>query len=180
MRKHNKVGIIISLLLVICLTGGLIGYYIAHNKGYQDVYLTGYNNGYNLGYSSHIEYRDIVKYVDRVVVQEVVIEKPIELREFASLQELKDWLVRDDTDKVVLISNKEGVISLADIKHDPRFDCEDYAYQLQKRALADGYLMSMHLVSNPKPHMQNLVFIGNKIYIIEPQNDRIISMLNQD
>ena len=133
-------------------------------------YEQGFQDGYNQGYISHIEYRDIINYVDREVIKEVIVEKPIELREFTSLEELKAWLVEDDTDEYVyLVAGEDGVLRTSD-----KYDCDDYALQLQRRAAKSGFLMSATIIEKQgKSHMINLAIIGNDIYYIEPQTDQV-------
>ncbi|MDH5695994.1 MAG: hypothetical protein OEZ00_05250 [Dehalococcoidia bacterium] len=140
-------------------------------------YEQGFKAGYDQGYASHIEYRDIIHYVDRVVIKEVVVEKPIELCEFTSLEELKTWLAEDDTDEYVhLVAGKDGVCRQSD-----KYDCDDYAFQLQRRAAESGFLMSVVIIQKQgKPHMINLTCIGNDIYYIEPQTDRVSFYCHKD
>jgi len=82
-------------------------------------------------------------------------------REFESLDELKAWLDKDDTDSTLYIF---GFGCLAD------YDCDDYAVALVHNALLDGYSVSLQIEDN---HMLNSTIIGNKIYFIEPQNDKV-------
>ena len=108
-----------------------------------------------------IEYRDIVK--------EVTIEKPIEQREFSSKEELVEWLAEDDANTVVyfFVRDDKQVSSL-------EYDCDDYALDLQERALKDGYLMSATIIEKgDQLHMINLAVICNDVYYIEPQTDEV-------
>ena len=83
--------------------------------GYQQ----GFQDGYNHGYISHVEYRDIIRYINREVIKEVVVEKPVELHEFGSVEELRVWLAEDDTDEhVYLIAGGDGVCRVSD-----EYDC---------------------------------------------------------
>jgi len=117
-----------------------------------------------------------IEYVDRVVKHyiekpvEVEIEKPVEievvkevprqLNYFASLEELQDWLEKDKADTLIASY--------------PNFDCDDYAYELQQRALKDGYIISTELDwKKGEYHMLNSVLIGKDIYFIEPQDDTV-------
>ena len=110
-------------------------------------------------------------YADSGVVLEVMAEEPIELREFASLEELKAWLAEDDTDECVhLVVGEDGVSRLLDVK----YDCDDYAIRLQRQAARSGFLMSVAIIEEQgKPHMINLACISNDIYYIEPQTDEV-------
>jgi len=119
---------------------------------------------------------------------ETLIEVPIELREFESLGELEGWL-DENIGPIVFI----GSTNLSSPLSDPRFDCDDYAERLQKRALNNGYYMSLQLVEDghifgievldmPEAHMGCLTMIGNDIYYIEPlpPNKAIIRVASRD
>lgn len=84
---------------------------------------------------------------------------------FGSLGELEDWLAEDDTN-----TNPEHLTQ-------GELDCDDYALTLQKHALEDGYLISVHLFDTVGDglfnHMANIAVIGNDIYRIEPQTDGV-------
>ena len=109
-------------------------------------------------------------YADSGAAKEAVVEEPIELREFTSLEELKSWLAEDDTNECVhLVAGEDGVCPL-----DVKYDCDDYALQLQRQAARDGFLMSVTIIEERgKPHMINLACIGNDICYIEPQTDEV-------
>jgi len=169
----SKISIILGLVLAV---SGLVIHNYSFLRADSTVnnfdlgYEQGFREGYNQGYISHVEYRDITHYIDREVVQEVIVEKPIELREFTSLEELKAWLGEDDTDEYVyLLAGEDGVLRTSD-----KYDCDDYALQLQRRAAKSGFLMSATIIEKQgKPHMINLANIGNDIYYIEPQTDEV-------
>jgi hypothetical protein len=82
-------------------------------------------------------------------------------KEFGSVSELKAWLAQDDTDSTLYIFGA-GCVSL--------YDCDDYAVALVYNALADGYSVSLQVEDK---HMLNSTVIGNNIYFIEPQNDKV-------
>jgi hypothetical protein len=130
----------------------------------------GSHHEYNEDSASHVEYRHVVHYVDREVVKEVLVEKPVEFRQFNSLEELEAWLAEDDTNEYVyLFAGKDGVCRPSD-----KYDCDDYALQLQLRAANSGFLISVTVIKEQgKPHMINLACIGNNIYYIEPQSDKV-------
>ena len=136
------------------------------NLGYEQ----GFRDGYQQGYTSHVEYRDVVHYVNQEVIKEVIVEKPIELREFASLEELQSWLAEDDTDEYVFLwAGEDGALQTSD-----KYDGDDYALQLQRRAIESGFLISATIIEKQgKPHMINLASVGNDIYYIEPQTDEV-------
>jgi len=167
------ISIILSLVLAV---SGLFLYNYSSLQADSTVnnfdlgYEQGFQDGYQQGYISHVEYRDVIHYVDREVIKEVIVEKPIELREFTSLEELKTWLAEDDTDEYVYLwAGEDGVLRQSD-----KYDCDDYALQLQRRAAKSGFLMSATIIEKQgKPHMINLANIGNDIYYIEPQTDQV-------
>ena len=103
-------------------------------------------------------------------LEEVTTEKTTTVQEFASLDELKVWLAVDDTNEYVYyFTGKDGVPRVSD-----KYDCDDYAFDLQKRAIEAGYLISATIIQkNGRPHMINLVAIGNDIFYIEPQTDKV-------
>jgi len=82
-------------------------------------------------------------------------------REFESLDELKAWLEKDDTDSTLYILGSGCLTG---------YDCDDYAVALAHNALSDGYSISTQIVGD---HMLNSTIIGNKVYFIEPQNDEV-------
>ena len=102
------------------------------------------------------------------------------LEQFPSKEALVEWLAQDDTDEhLIMIANEKGEINFEGA-------CEDYALQLQERALTDGYKMSFLFVTKGsmwelfrtriprgQAHAMNLTVIGNYIYAIEPTNDKI-------
>ncbi len=116
-----------------------------------------------------IEYRDIVK--------EVTIEKSIEQREFPSKEELENWLAEDDGEQTIyFFVTPDGTEGSSG-----KYDCDDYALELQRRASKDGYLMSATIIEkHGQPHMINLVTIGNDVYYIEPQTDEVWFYCNLD
>ena len=129
------------------------------------------------------EYQTVEKivYVDKPVVEYVdkIIEVAKELRNFSSLQELEQWLNKGKS----TIQFKQ-----------PDFDCDDFAFQLQDRALNDGYKLNVELIQSSeynrlfkkaklrpnKIHAINSALIGNKAYYIEPQNYEIVFVANID
>ena len=88
--------------------------------------------------------------------QELQAARP---RHFNSLEELKTWLTSDDTDQMQYSSDE--------------FNCIDFALMLQDRALADGYILSTEVLP-VAAHWANIAVIGDRIYLIEPQDDSVI------
>ncbi len=126
---------------------------------------------------TQIEYRYVVQYVDREVIKEVPVEKSMALRYFNSLDELETWLATDDTNEYIhLFAGSDGVCQPSD-----RYDCDDYAFQLQRRAASSGFLISVTIIKQMgKSHMINLACIDNDIYYIEPQTDEVWFFCNLD
>ena len=80
-------------------------------------------------------------------------------RHFSSLEELKTWLANDNTNESLYSPDN--------------FSCIDFALTLQKCALADGYILSTEVLP-VGAHWVNAAVIGDSVYYIEPQEDRII------
>ncbi len=110
------------------------------------------------------------KIVEEVpVVEYVEVEKEVtaELKQFTSEEELKEWLLDDQTDELPYIRDL--------------FECENFARTLIKHALADGHYISFQVLKNytrpdtkefiEGPHAINSAIIGNYIYFIDPQTD---------
>ena len=128
-----------------------------------------------------------VQYVDRPVTVVEYIERikkvPVELRDFNDLEELKQWLENNKNVTTVRFQSPNGTV-----------DCDDYALEMQQKALADGYLISLEIIgpseyngifknSELPPntlHAINLVIIGNDAYYIEPQTDEVVFVAQLD
>ncbi len=128
-----------------------------------------------------------VEYVEETVVEtkylNVIREVPVELQDFGSLQELETWLKAQMEICVVRFGSPEKVV-----------DCDDYAIEMQKRALADGYLISLQVIDTgmynrmfvgkiPESHnlhAVNLAVIGNDVFFFEPQNGEIARVAHLD
>lgn len=111
---------------------------------------------------------EVIKEVPVEIIKEVPVPTPIELREFEDLDELNQFLEADDTNEVLRlypIRGTDGRMSLGDDT------CDYYALNLQERALKAGYLMSTEIIK--QNHMINSTVIGNEIYFIEPQSDKV-------
>ncbi len=80
-------------------------------------------------------------------------------RHFSSTEELEVWLANDDTNQMEYSSDE--------------FNCVDFALMLQERALDSGYILSTEVLPVGS-HWVNIAIIGDRIYIIEPQDDRVI------
>ncbi len=121
-----------------------------------------------------------VQCIDRPVTEVKYVERvrrvPVELRNFSNLEELNQWL-----------KDKKNVTTVRFQSTDTIVDCDDYAYELQQKALVDGYVMSFQIIEPDKYnslfvsgklppntlHAINLVLIGNAAHYIEPQTGEI-------
>jgi len=113
-------------------------------------------------------------YVEKVIVKSVEIPQP--LRHFQDLDELERWL-----------GNEVFKIQFNVANNETEKDCDDYAIELQERALRDGYLVSFEVIHpaeyntlfkrnrlpNGTIHAINSVIIENEVHYIEPQNHEI-------
>lgn len=122
-----------------------------------------------------------VEYVEETVIEKeyvnVIRHVPVELRNFTSLEELTQWL-QDEYD-LTTIRFQQG---------DTVIDCDDYAIEMQQKALTDGYIISFEIISigeynelfsTPLPegqslHAINLSIVGNSVYYIEPQTGEVV------
>jgi hypothetical protein len=120
---------------------------------------------------------ETVKYVERIK------EVPTELRNFNGLEELKGWLGDNRNMTVVRFQDDNSLI-----------DCDDYALEMQYKALADGYIMSLEVIERfeynklfetellpgQSLHAINLAIIDNDVYYIEPQTDEVAFVAQLD
>ncbi len=172
-KKRPLVPIVSVIVAVIAAVASTILIVTSEPATETDAEVDRYEVGFEAGLKEgsltvekEIEYRDVV----REVVKEVVVEKQIEQREFSSKEELEKWLAEDDTDEhVYLFCDAEGIARASD-----KYDCDDYALQLQRSAAESGFLTSVTIIEKEdRPHMVNLVTIGNDVYYIEPQTDEV-------
>lgn len=112
---------------------------------------------------------EVIRKVETIVevIKEVEVEVVKPAVEFSSVEELRAWLAEDKTNRIWLLSGKrpeDGVFV------DPEYDCDNYAEDLMRSALKDGYLISQDLDGG---HIRNFTYIGNDIWVIEPQDDGV-------
>ena len=108
----------------------------------------------------------------------VLVEVPVMLKDWDSLEQLKEFLRNDNTDKSVTLT--------VDSKGELNFNgqCEDYALQLRDRAMAIGMHLSIAALhpkeyekwygKQAKPNQYHAIAmarIGNELWYIEPQTD---------
>lgn len=119
---------------------------------------------------------------------------PPTLKEFESLEQAKSWISKHEL-PVVLIANEYGTINLDSATHDPRYDCDDYARDLEDLALNDGYkitqvpvingyVLGVYVTPIPGLHIGNWTRINDVFYYIEssPSTTRwnIVKIRNAD
>ena len=112
---------------------------------------------------------------------EVEVEKYIykykELKHWDNLDELESWLKINKL-PIVIIASNTGLVGFTNITQDARYDCDDYAIELQRKALEQGYIISLQLINNgflngvvvsphKEPHMACLAIVEKSIYYIE-------------
>ena len=131
--------------------------------------------------------RHTVEYVEKPVTEVKYVERvtsvPAEYRNFYTLDELRNWLALNAISTSIYLKSP-GV----------EIDCDDYALELQRKALSDGFIVSFAVVSEreydalfrePLPkgttlHAVNLAIIDNSIYYIEPQTAEVVFVANLD
>lgn len=122
-----------------------------------------------------------VEYMEDTVVEKeyinVIRHVPVEFRNFNDRCELEHWL--EERNQLASIRFQQGNTVI---------DCDDFAIELQREALADGFIISFEIISGdeynelfriPLPedqsiHAINLSIIGNDVYYIEPQTAEIV------
>lgn len=88
------------------------------------------------------------------------------LSDWASLDELRQFLVQDAT-------NSRAYSNAS-------FDCDDFAMMLRANAAAAGYNMELQIAPAALYHMINLAVVGNSIYYVYPQTDKIVYCADLD
>jgi len=124
-----------------------------------------------------------IEYVEQPATEVEYIEQvkytPVTLRNFATPDELKQWLMNNLTAATVSLQTPEGTLDV---------DCDDYALELQQKAVNNGYLMSFQIIEPQRYnrlfdavtipdgnlHAIYLVIIENTAYYIEPQTGEIV------
>ena len=164
-------------------------------------YVLGYQNGYNAYQPRTITETVQLPPVVTHEVQAIYVDKPVEkivyqdkikfqkLTDFASLEELQAFLAQDNTSEwLILTASSSGTV---------QFDgaCEDYAFQLRDRASQIGKRLETELLTKSEyakyygeygglgvndMHMVNKAVIGNDVYLIEPQDDRVWKVVELD
>ena len=150
------------ITLLFCLLGSSVANFLGYTHLSNLI-----TASYHQPETSYVEVTDLVP---REIIVEKLVEKPIELREFVSREELVSWLEQDQTDSTLHFI---GTVDFS-TNAGSNYDCDDFSYRLQKNALADGYLMSTEIIiKKGAQHMINSTAIGNNIYFIEPQTDEV-------
>ena len=142
------------------------------------------NANLNTALNTKIEVRQIetqrAQYIEKPVTEVKYVERiktePVNVHHFSSLEELTNWLDSQNNITTFYLCNDDIIL-----------DCDDYANELQRRALEDGYIMSFQVIDAEKYndlfemnsiplntlHAINLVLIDNGAYYIEPQTGEI-------
>ena len=136
---------------------------------------------------SRLVARHTVEYVEKPVTEvkyvERVMRMPAEYRNFETLEELRGWLALNAVSAGVYLQAPGMEI-----------DCDDYALELQRKALNDGFIISFEIIgrseyknlfgaplpTNSSLHAINLAIVGNGIYYIEPQTAEVVFVANLD
>lgn len=108
---------------------------------------------------------------EKEVIREVETVKP--LREFKSVDELRDWVTCQDLGLHAALS-PDGKVT---------YNCDAYAESLYNLAYAAGYKLWPCPVNDKYlnfNHCGNVVFIGNQVFFIEPQTNEIKHVANRD
>ena len=131
--------------------------------------------------------RHTVQYVEKPVTVTEYVEQikrvPVELRNFSDLEELKQWL--KDRGNVTTVRFQSPGVTI---------DCDDYALDMQHKALADGYIMSFEVIGGSEYnalfntslptsqtlHAINLAIINNSVYYVEPQTGEVAFAVHLD
>jgi 2-polyprenyl-6-methoxyphenol hydroxylase-like FAD-dependent oxidoreductase len=143
------------------------------------------NTDINTSFKPTVETRLVethtVQYVEKSVTEVKYVERvervPVELGSFNNLEELEQWLEETRNVTTIRFQSTDTIV-----------DCDDYALELQQKALADGYLISFQIIEPDKYnsifesgklppdtlHAINLVLIGNTAHYIEPQTGEIV------
>jgi hypothetical protein len=136
---------------------------------------------------SRVVAKHTVEYIEKPVAEIRYVERvqrlPVQIHNFTSLEDLERWMDAQKTTTTVHFQSPDKVL-----------DCDDYALELQQKALADGYLISIELIGTGEYnsvfnnselpantlHAINLVIIGNGAYYIEPQTDEVVLAAHLD
>ena len=84
-----------------------------------------------------------------------------DLQPFPNLSTLITWLVNDDTNDQTYVVDTH--------------DCDDFAMDLQKAAMEDGYLINVQFDLEGS-HALNSVIIDGSVFFVEPQTDEIMNI----
>ncbi len=136
----------------------------------------------------------VYKPVDKIVYQPVeipvveTVEIPRPLTYFENIDALRQWINNVNQVQIgfnVVDQNNHNLT---------KFDCDDYARNLQDKALRDGYIISFEVIRASEYnstfkekkipsnaiHAINSAIIGNEVYYIEPQTKEIVFVANID
>jgi molybdopterin converting factor small subunit len=122
-----------------------------------------------------------IEYIEETVIEreyvDVIQQVETEISNFKTLDELKGWMNNTYNQATIRFQQADTVI-----------DCDDYAFEMQREALKDGYIISFEIISvseynelfsyqlpeTGSLHAINLAIIGNSVYYIEPQTGETV------
>ncbi len=191
MRNNIFTGVAMTLIAIVALS---LVFCIGAHYGqaiYEPQTTLDANASIEVNSSPTVEYRVVathtIEYVEKPVIEVRYVERvkslPVELRNFMDVEELKQWLEGNKNVTTVRFQSPDNPV-----------DCDDYAFELQQKALADGYVMSFQIIEPDKYnslfesvklppntlHAINLVLIGNTAHYIEPQTGEIVFAAHLD
>ena len=103
---------------------------------------------------------NLIQALQQLELERALVTNGQGLRNFKSLEELRQFLSDDDTDQHEYIKDS--------------FDCDDFARMLQERAFEKGYVINCQkLPVGGLNHMNNLALCGNDMYFIEADSDTV-------
>ncbi len=190
--RSNKLTIVLKTLLAVGVLH--LVFYVGVNVGQATLEpqtTTNTNTNLNTDFKPTVECRLVerhtVQYIEKPVTVVEYIEEvkrvPVKLRNFSGLRELEQWL-----------EDKKNVTTIRFQSPNVTIDCDDYALEMQQKALADGYIMSFEVIGRSEYnslfktelpptqslHAINLVIIGNDAYYIEPQTSESVFAVHLD
>ena len=158
------------------------GYQIANDRGdfWHQEYLEAQKRVDELLVSPIIKEVPVEVEVERIVEVERVVEVPRIISDWDNPEELKAFLEADDTDShYIFKAGGDGVIEFSN-------QCEDIAFQLWDRAYEIGKRLDVEILTKQEYHQYygkwlegnvvhaiNKAVIGNEVWLIEPQTDRM-------
>ena len=127
--------------------------------------------------------KPIIRIMREVLTVERVVEIPVDLTDWSSLEELQNFLDKDDTDEVlVLVANPAtGLIVFNGQCGDRAFNLRARASQIGKRLETEALTRDEYIkyygedggLGENDGHYINKAVIGNMVYFVEPSTDYV-------